>query len=188
MLMSFLGGSKVRRILIQDYIRPDKSKRILDLCCGPCDILPHLEYLEYVGVDFSEEYIRHCKKEFSTRENTTFIVKDVNAFLNETDSSAKFDIVLLIGGMHHIDDASLLTLLHNIKKVLTPTGRLVTLDGCFEPQLSWITRKILASDRGQFVRTKEAWVKIFTSVFKDYQCVTRKDLLRIPYNHIIFYK
>ena len=183
-----IGGKRSRSILIQEYIKPDKNKNILDLCCGPSDILPFLEFSEYTGVDFSRKYINYCNKKYYKIRNASFILKDVNKFLESPIPQKKYDIILFLGGMHHIDDKNLSKTLQNIKKCLTSDGRLITFDGCFEPHLSQITKTILANDRGQFVRTKKAWVEIFTSVFMDYKFDIRTDLLRIPYNHIIFYK
>jgi SAM-dependent methyltransferase len=186
---TFFGANKARRILLREYIKSDGNKRVLDLCCGTCDILPYLDFFEYIGVDSSEKYIDHCKRKFTKFKNTAFISEDVGMFLNKTSSSgAKFDIVLLLGGMHHIDDNSLINILQGIQKQLAPDGRLITIDGCFEPHLSRFMKMLLANDRGRFVRTKDEWVKIFTSVFKDYKYDVRANLYHIPYNVIIFYK
>ena len=183
---SLIGAAKGRAILSREYIVSDKSNRILDLCCGTCDILPYLEFHEYVGVDISEEYINYDKQAFARYENVRFIKEDINTFLQTNES--EFDIILFIGGMHHINDEQLLGCLQNIRTALSPDGKLVTLDGCYEPGLSPFTRLLLRNDRGEYVREKDAWVKLFTSVFPDYKYDIRKDLLRIPYNHIIFYK
>ena len=186
LFQNFLGAKRARKIFSKEYINSNKSNRILDLCCGPCDILPHLEFSQYVGVDFNENHINHSKKKYREYKNASFILEDIDLFLN--NHTMKFDIILFLGGMHHIDDEKLTNILQKIQACLAPNGRLITLDGCFEPQLSWFTKMMLANDQGQFVRTKEDWIDIFTAVFTDYKYSIRKDLLHVPYNHIIFYK
>jgi len=181
-----VSGNMGRTILLRDYIKSDGNKRILDLCCGTGDILQYLDFSQYVGVDFSEAHINYCMKTYAEYKNASFVMEDIDIFLD--NPTMKFDIVLFLGGMHHIDDEKLINILQKIQTWLAPSGRLITIDGCFEPQLSWFAKMMLANDQGKFVRTKEAWVSLFTSVFKDYKYSVRKDFLRVPYNHIIFYK
>ena len=186
LFQNLLGAKRSRTILSKEYIKSNESKRILDLCCGPCDILPHLEFAQYVGVDMNESHINHSKNKYREYKNASFILEDIDLFLD--NPTMQFDIILFLGGMHHIDDKKLTNILQNIQACLAPNGRLITIDGCFEPQLSWFAKMMLANDQGQFVRTKEDWIDIFTAVFTDYKYSIRKDLLHVPYNHIIFYK
>ena len=186
LFQNMIGASKTRRVLSKEYIKSDETKRVLDLCCGTCDILPYLEFQEYVGVDISDQYIEHCEKTFAEYNNVCFIDEDINTYL--ANNKAEFDIILFLGGMHHLNDDELLNCLQHIKIALKPGGRLVTLDGCFEDDISPIAKWIMSNDRGEYVRTKENWIKIFTTVFEDYEYSTRRDLYRIPYNLIIFYR
>ena len=40
---------------------------MLDLGCGPGELLPYLGDVHYIGVDVSEEYIASAKESFGTR-------------------------------------------------------------------------------------------------------------------------
>ena len=183
-----IGASKARRILLNDYIKSNDNARILDLGCGTCSILPNLDFMEYTGIDISDEYIESNKRRFSKYSDVLFIASDINDFLENNDS--QYDIVLLLGVMHHLNDEDLGLLLRNIRKAISPDGRLVTFDGCIEEQTPRFTRWILNNDRGNYVRTKAAWLDVFLSsdAFSDYTYSIRRDLLCIPYNHIIFHR
>lgn len=180
------GANKARKIFAKDYIKSDPTLKILDIGCGTCEILNFLEFSEYVGVDFSDKYIESNKKRFSGKKNVKFLSTDLNDFL--INNSGKFDIVLLLGVMHHLNDEELNICLTNIQKALSPNGRIVSHDGVFENHLTWFEKLLLNSDRGEYIRTKEEWVRIFTNIYKEYSFSIRKDLYYLPYNVIIFYK
>jgi hypothetical protein len=46
-------------------------------------------------------------------------------------------------------------------------------------------RLLLKMDRGRFVRTPDAYVRLAREVFSDVQAVICHDLLRLPYTHNI---
>jgi len=52
-----VGGNRSRPIFVENYIRPQKGDRILDIGCGPGDLIPYLTEVEYLGFDLSEQYI-----------------------------------------------------------------------------------------------------------------------------------
>ena len=182
-----IGANKERRILSDEYIKSDSNSSILDLGCGNAEILSYLEFSEYTGIDFSVEYINQAKKQYAKRTNVSFCNADIIEFL--ASNNTQYDIVLLIGVMHHMDDDCLRQCLKSIRKALSPQGKLVTLDGCIEPHVPRIAKTLLNNDRGEYVRTKEAWIDLFLNedIFSDYAYSIRNDLLYIPYNHIIFH-
>lgn len=177
------GANNMRKTLTKSYIKSDSFLRILDIGCGTCDILEYLEFAEYTGIDFSNKYIKKNKKRFSKKKNVKFLSMDLNDFL--AINSEKFDIILLLGVMHHLNDSELNQCLSNIQKALSPDGRIVTLDGVYEDNLTWFEKLLLRGDRGAYIRTKEEWVQIFTSIFRDYTFSITKNLYYLPYNVII---
>ena len=68
---------------------------------------------------------------------------------------------------------------------LSAKGRLVTYDGCYVPDQSRIARWLLRNDRGQYVRTRDAYEKLAGSAFARVEPHLRHDMLRIPYTHLI---
>lgn len=182
---AIVGGNRAPTILQDEYIKSDKGKRVLDLGCGTARIINYLDFKEYIGVDSNDKYINTLKTALPNKK-LTFHKCDVNVFFQ--NNKEQFDIVLLLGVMHHLNDNELKQCLLNIKQVLKPDGRLITIDGCMEPSLSLFARFMLKNDRGSYVRTKEGYANIFMNIFDGYKYSVRKDLLKIPYNHIIFFR
>ena len=46
-----VGGDNLRRIFSQEYIQAHPGQRLLDLGCGPGDLLPFLPQTDYHGLD-----------------------------------------------------------------------------------------------------------------------------------------
>jgi len=175
-----VSGKAARSILVNEYIRPCPRDTILDIGCGPGDLVAYLpSEVEYIGFDASASYIAAAQKRFGTR--ATFICDRVST----ANIKQSFDIVLAIGILHHLDDSEALQLFHLAQSVLKPTGRLVTLDGVYVNNQSNPARWIISKDRGQYVRDQEGYHSLANQVFKNTKVVIRHDLLRIPYTHII---
>ena len=49
-----VGSTKLRDILVREFIRPHQGMRVLDLGCGPGDFVLHLLGVDYVRIDLSE--------------------------------------------------------------------------------------------------------------------------------------
>lgn len=176
-----IGGSSWRTTFVKEYVRPKFGVRILDIGCGPGDIVPYLPEVEYVGFDASSEYIKAARMRFGSR--ATFICEEVSTTTLKKNLS--FDIVLAVGILHHLDDAEALQLFYLAQAALKPGGRLVTFDGVFVANQSPCARYIISRDRGQNVRTQEGYLTIASQVFSNIVVSVRHDLLRIPYTHII---
>jgi len=176
-----IGAKRGLHIYLERYIRPRVGDRILDIGCGPADILGALPMVEYHGFDLSADYIESARRRFGNRGH--FHVEAVNAEL--VKKYAGFDLVLATGILHHLTDAEAGDLFRVAKAALKPGGRLVTLDGCFVEGQSPIARYLLTKDRGQFVRNEAAYVALARQVFSEVSPVITTALVRIPFTHLI---
>lgn len=165
-----------------DYAKPAPKDKILDIGCGPADILDCLPEVDYTGLDISPEYISSAKERFGSRGR--FCCGDVGLAAIEGEQGS-FDLVMAIGVIHHLNDAQAGKLFELSRRVLRPGGRLVTFDGCYATKQSRIARWMLAHDHGKFVRTQDEYLRLASLHFPKVETFPRNDLLRIPYAHLI---
>jgi len=176
-----VGGQRAREVLVRDYVRPFPGAKILDIGCGPANMLEFLPEGRYIGFDASEAYIGEAQKRWGSRGE--FTCATVNAQnLPERD----FDIVMAIGVLHHLDDDEaheLFTLAH---EALRPGGRLITFDGVYVDKQSPIARFIISKDRGEYVRRLDEYEALAQREFRDVRATVLHDLLApMPYTHLI---
>lgn len=176
-----IGAKRGRQVYVQNFIRPKEGDRVLDIGCGPADILEALPKVEYHGFDLSSNYIESARKRFGNRG--CFHVEAVNKEL--ISRYAGFDLVLANGVLHHLNDAEAVDLFQIAKTALKPGGALVTLDGCFVQGQSPIALYFLRRDRGKFVRAQADYLRLASQIFSTIESHLTHNLLRIPYTHLI---
>jgi len=177
-----VGGESAWKTYLAEYVKPAPGEKILDIGCGPADVLDCLPAVNYTGLDISPEYICAAKERFGSRGR--FCCGDVGLAAIEGEQGS-FDLVLSIGVLHHLDDAQAAKLFALARRVLRPAGRLVTYDGCYVSGQSRVARWLLAKDRGKFVRTREEYLRLASAHFSKVEPHLRHDLLRMPYTHLI---
>jgi SAM-dependent methyltransferase len=173
------GGGRER--FIHDYLRPWLGCRVLDLGCGPGDLLADLPPCDSVGVDLDPNYITAAQAKYGTRG--AFRCEPAEAVV--AFEPASFDLVVMTGLLHHLDDAQAAATLAVARKALRPGGRLVTLDGVFVPEQSRAARWVLGRDRGEYVRDLPAYLRLAEAAFPAVTPHVLHDLIRIPYTHLI---
>lgn len=175
---SLMGANKFRKNFVARYIRPFPCMTILDIGCGPADILTYLPDVKYWGFDICEAYIEKARRTFKQRGN--FHCKQLE--FDELTQLPKFDVVLAIGLLHHLDDSTALKVIQLAHQALKPGGRFITVDPCLAPSQSCISRFLIKNDRGQNVRYKKEYEALTTAVFK----ISRVEIRHqswIPYTH-----
>lgn len=184
-LQNIMGAKKVRGELVSEFIRPTPRCRVLDLGCGTADILQHLPAdVEYYGYDMSARYIAAARARYGERGNFQC------ALLDEAGVAAlpKFDCVLALGVLHHLEDEQARDLFSLACNALREGGRLITIDPCLAEEQSAIARWLILKDRGQNVRDSQGYTALLGGE-KDRQFAHVEGALRhrkwIPYTHWI---
>jgi len=176
-----IGANHRSHVLVNEYIRPKPSDCILDIGCGPGNMLPFLPECRYLGVDANESYITSARERY--RHRGEFICERVSH--HNVSHFGEFDIVLALGLIHHLDDSEARDLFRLGYTALKPGGRLITNDGCYTAHQSQVERYLLSRDRGQYVRTETRYLELAHSWFQKVVPHLREDVLRIPYTHLI---
>jgi SAM-dependent methyltransferase len=175
------GGSRER--YVREFVRPFAGCRVLDIGCGPADILEHLPatLAEYAGFDMNPAYIEAAQRRWGNRGRFRCLKVDAAA-IGEGD---RYDIVLANGIVHHLDDAEARTLFSIARRALRPGGRLVTYDNVYIENQHWFARWLIARDRGKAVRTREAYEALARGSFRQVESAILHDTLRVPYTILV---
>lgn len=178
-LQTVMGARRSRREFVSTFVKPSESSRVLDIGCGTAEILPYLPSgVEYWGYDISSEYIDAARRRYGNRGHFRCGRLD----RAQLDEQPKFDVVLMIGVLHHLDDEAATDLLALACHALRDEGRLVTIDPCFASDQSPIARYLISRDRGNNVRVAEAYRELARRVFPKVRGTLRHRIW-IPYTH-----
>lgn len=175
----FMGAEKDRDLYVNGFLLPSAGMRVLDIGCGPADILRCLPDVEYYGFDISERYIERARQSFGSRR-ALFTCKHLCP--DDLAILPKFDRIIAIGLLHHLDDDTAQAVMRMASSRLAPGGRMVTLDPCLSDDQSIVSRWLVKSDRGQNVRTRAGYEDLARSAF-DHACATVRHKTWIPYTH-----
>lgn len=177
-----VGASKFRKTLCREYVRAATGDVIVDVGCGPAEILDLLpQSTRYYGFDLSEHYVQAARKRF--RDRGLFQCRDIGDL--GSDDLPPCDVALAIGLLHHLDDEPARRLIDHLKERLAPGGRLITIDPAYWPNQSPVARLLISQDRGRNVRQGEDYRQLVPPGFSDVKLIRRDDLLHIPYSHAI---
>ncbi len=177
-MQNIMGAQSFREKFVSLYVKPNAGSRVLDLGCGTADILNFLPNVDYYGYDISKEYIESARRRFGSRGSFQ------EKILSEEDASrgAKFDIVLSLGVLHHLDDETARSLLRTAYSSLKLGGRFISHDPVFTPRQSKIARFLISKDRGQNVRTEFQYLDLIKQIFPSAVSHVREQTW-IPYTH-----
>ena len=176
-----IGRNSARSIYAREHLRVIPGQRVLDLGCGPGDILEFLPPVSYVGYDISQVYVDRARRRFGHRGEFHCHALDDDLPV----AAGSFDVVIAHGLLHHLDDGDARKLFRLARRALQPGGRLVTFDGCYTRDQSAAAKLFLSLDRGRHVREAAAYEALARTAFEHVCSFVRHDLIRVPYTHII---
>lgn len=178
-----VGAIQLRERYARDFLKVQPGERVLDIGCGPGDILQSLpEGVYYVGVDLSQKYIDKARARYGNRG--TFLCCPVDQ-VHPDQLGGKFDLAMANGVVHHLNDVEARALYALAATKLKPHGRFCSFDGCFTTRQHFFARWMLRNDRGQFVREQSGYETLAASAFASVQGTVVHDMLHIPYTHIV---
>lgn len=168
--------------LTEEFLKITPGQRVLDIGCGPADILAHLpEVIDYHGYDAESNYIASARKRYG--ERGSFAVRAVSP--HAVDDIGTFDVVMSLAVLHHLTDAEADILFASAAKVLRPGGRVITLDCAYVDGQHPVARLLASLDRGKHVRSPDGYLSVAHRHFEQADATILHDLLAVPYTHCI---
>ncbi len=177
-----VGAHKYQHLFNHEYICYQSDEKVLDIGCGPADILNILPpSVDYTGIDISEDYIQKARQ---TWPDKTFIQGDIadSKFPVEDNS---FDTVFFIGVQHHLPDEVVSEMLRFAYRKLKKGGRMLSLEPVYTEKQGILERFIMRSDRGKFIRTADEYQKLTKRVFSDNRYEIIRGTMNIPFTIMI---
>lgn len=171
-----VGSHAVWTRFVTEILRPAAGMRVLDVGCGPADVLGFLPAdVRYLGIDLHPPYIEAARARHGARGD--FRVTPIAAL------TTSFDVVLFAGLLHHLDDAEARAVIRAAAARLAPSGRIVALEPLRAPGQGFIERQAYMVDRGRFVRDAAGYARLFEGVAV--QGRTWPRALRLPYTYTV---
>jgi SAM-dependent methyltransferase len=171
------GADRMRQTFVTQHLRPKANDVIVDIGCGPAEILDYLPPARYFGFDVNPDYIATANRRYSGRGEFRIFEVEKAAGM---DIRGQADLVMAIGVLHHLDDAAAKSCFALAHSLLKPKGRFVTIDGVIQSGQGIIRRCVLSLDRGRHIRRADAYRAIAHNRFSVIEDFFYDDLTRIP--------
>jgi SAM-dependent methyltransferase len=179
--MFALGADKGLTTYAGEFLQAKSGMKVLDVGCGPANILDYLPDIDYTGMDLNEKHISSARQRYGERGR--FIVGDVARDLNQQNES--FDLINVSGLLHHLSDDEARSLFRSIRPLVKPRGRIVTLDPVWLPKQRAAVKFLYRLDSGMNIRTPEGYASLLEGLSLDFQTTTLNNLIRVPYDHFV---
>lgn len=184
-LYQWLVGSRAARDrLFATHLPLSEGCVLLDIGCGTGELLEYLPaHIRYTGVDINPHYIELARKKYGSRGRFEHIdVSDIDRLALPQGS---FDVVVLYGVLHHLNDEEVRSVLSFARSMLQSSGVVFTVDGVYLEDQSWIKKFILSKDRGHYVRFDHEYKKLARAIFPNTETFVERNSLRIPTDYFV---
>jgi SAM-dependent methyltransferase len=145
------GATKARLRRIAAARAP---RRVLDLGCGTGEFAGLFAAEGYLGVDVHPGYVRLAQR---LRPSHRFQCADGIAWPGD---GAPFDLTLVNGVLHHLDDATARALLAAALRHTRSGGTIVVIEDADVPGAGPLSGLVHALDHGHFIRTPDQWMAL----------------------------
>ena len=167
-----------RKKLLQKLLTK-KNLDILDIGCGPGNMINYLSFNKYYGFDTDKRYIKYANNKYPGCN--FFCEKFTKSSLKKI---TKVDVVILFGILHHISDDEFLKLINILKLSLKKNSRIITLDPVYIKKQNKIAKFLIDNDREAFVRNLKGYLDLLKKkgIAFSYKVYNQKI---VPYTYIV---
>ncbi|WP_437944103.1 methyltransferase domain-containing protein [Sorangium sp. So ce281] len=176
-----LVGADLARRACLDALDLRPGDRVLDIGCGPAYYFDRLPSVDYHGFDTDRRHIAAARARHGDRAR--FYDEPFGEL--HARALAPFDRVLMLGLLHHVDDEVASSLLSLVARSIRPSGRVITLDTALWEGQSSLARLIAKNDRGDYIRTPQAFRRLADRSFGRIEERFVGDTLRMPASHFM---
>ena len=171
-----MSGTIFRKKIIIGNIK-NKKVKVLDIGCGPAEILNYIPQSMYYGYDIDKRCIDYEKNKYINKNNHFYrkIFKK-----SELKKLPKFDYVILFGILHHLNDKEIKKILVLCKQAMKKNGVLLTEDPIFVEKQNMIARFLISQDRGMNVRKEKDYRILLKQYFRNIRSKVTHQFF-IPY-------
>ena len=142
----------LRELRTERFFQPGLS--CLDVGCGTGFLRDYLRDSDYLGVDLNPTYIAAARR----KRGECFQLGNA---LEIGSLPRRFDRIIAIGLLHHLDDGQVRTVLAGARQRLQSGGEIFIIDALWPPDHNRIGRMLRGSDNGAHVRTLPQWQALF---------------------------
>ncbi len=97
----------------------------------------------------------------------------------------KFDFVLILGLLHHLDDIGVNNVLETAARHMHNDSILITVDPTIYNETTLIAKYLISKDRGKAIRNQSEIRELARNYFNQISHEERSDLYRFPWSHVI---
>lgn len=163
-----------------------ETKGALNICDVGSGTSKMLEYLprsfRYTGIEPNNLYVKKAREKFGDRG--VFLLGGFELLSSLTH---KYDLVMAIGVVHHLDDIQVRQFLSLALDVLDKKGFIFLVDPVRLVDSPLISRLLMKFDRGEFIRTKLEYDILFSDhdVRVESETVINPKELLFPFSFLI---
>lgn len=167
----------VRKRIINNYIGKKKLGGVLDAGCGSGVLSGLFPRKQYYGIDIDKDSITYAQKK---HPGYKFLISD----LTNLNIKQKFDLVLIVGVLHHLGDNDVNKFFNGLSHLMTPSARIIIIEAV-PPLLKFniIGQLLRWSDKGKFIRRLEQYQNLISPKFK---IIERKTATEVFFDYAVF--
>jgi SAM-dependent methyltransferase len=178
LLQRFVGGDRDRADFVRTHVTFRPDEKVVDAGCGTGSALEFLPAVNYFGFDPNRDYIRVAQSRYRNR-GELFCGDASSPRVRELAQGA--DAFLSLGVLHHLSDQQIAEILSLARACLRPSGRFIFYEPCFSANDDWVGRIFMRLDRGENIKTDQAWRALVSKYFATVEEYIRRPVYLFRY-------